>query len=196
MVAALGRADEEGAAEAVCESGAEDFGPGGGFHRSIFVEDDEIEAVAAEGRGVECAGDEDAGAVSEVDAEFGFERGFGPEAAGERFEAIPNDALGLVVVGTDVPDDAVGLEGRAEDFGEGEIGFAEAAARDEDAETGGRIEDFELVGFEGEAFEEVGIEDTGGGGMAVSGMGRVTHETGIPVTNMEWGGAGRAKKSL
>ncbi len=192
----MGSADEEGAAEAVGESGAEDLGPSGGFHGGVFVEDDEVEAVAAEGGGIECAGDKNAGAGGEVDTEFGFGGVFGPEALGERFEAVPSDAFGLVVAGADVPDDAVGLEGGAEDFGEGEIGFAKAAAGNEDAEAGGAVENLELVGPEREEFEEVEIEDTGGGGMAVSEMGRVTHETGIPVTNMEWGGAGRAKKSL
>ncbi len=43
MIAALGSADEEGAAEAAGEGGAENFGPGGGVHGGVFVKDDEAE---------------------------------------------------------------------------------------------------------------------------------------------------------
>jgi len=135
------------------------------MHGGVFVEDDEIEAVATEGRGVECATDGDAGAGMEVDAEFGFVGAFGPQGAGEGFEALPDDAFGLAVVGTDIPDGAVRLDGEAHDFGEGEIGFAEAAAGDEDAETGGGVEDEELIGFE--------REGVGGGKWAQFGCGGV-----------------------
>ena len=47
MIAALGRADEERVALAVTESGAKHFGPSLGLHGGVFIEDDEIEAVAA-----------------------------------------------------------------------------------------------------------------------------------------------------
>ena len=150
VVAALRGADEEGAALAIGKGRTENLGPGEGMHGGIFVEDDEIEAVAAERGGVESAADGDAGAGMEVDAEFGFVGTFGPKGAGEGFEALPDDAFGLAVVGADVPDGAFGLDGEAHDFGEGEVGFAEAAAGDENAEAGGGVEDEELVGFERE----------------------------------------------
>ncbi len=47
MVAALGRADEQGMTLAVTESGTKHFGPSLGFHGGVFIEHDEIEAVAA-----------------------------------------------------------------------------------------------------------------------------------------------------
>ena len=83
--------------------------------------------------------------------ELVFEGSAGPEIAGEFFEAWPDGAFGEFLGRGDVPDQLVGrIFGGAEKFGEGEFGFAEAAASDEDAEAFGGVEDFELAGVETE----------------------------------------------
>ncbi len=145
VIVAFGSADEEGAAFPVGKRGAEDFVPGFGAMGGEFIHDEEIDARTAEGIGIEGAGDEESGVPGEIDAELGFVGAFGTQVAGEEFEAVPGDAFGLLIVGADVPNDAIALAGFAEHFGEGEIGFAEAAAGDEDAETGGGMKDFELA---------------------------------------------------
>ena len=61
-----------------------------------LIQDEKIEADAAEGIGIEGAGDEDGGAPGEIDSLFGFVGTFGPVGAGHFFEAVPDDALGLV----------------------------------------------------------------------------------------------------
>jgi len=58
---------------------------------------------------------------------------------------VPGDAFGLAIGRADIPDGAAGDLGGMEHLDEGEMGFAEAAAGDEDAETGGGIEDGFLV---------------------------------------------------
>ena len=138
VIAAFGRADEEGAAFAVTEGGTKDFGPGCGFHGREFVEDEEIEADAAERVGLEGTVDDERGAVREMNAEFAFAGAFQPVRTRHFFEALPGDAFGLTIVRADVPDEAIGGgEGVEEHFGEGEIGFAETAAGDDDAKTSG-----------------------------------------------------------
>ena len=80
-----------------------------------------------------------------------FEGSAGPEIAGEFFEAWPDGAFGEFLGRGDVPDQLVGrIFGGAEKFGEGEFGFAEAAASDEDAEAFWAVEDLELTGVETE----------------------------------------------
>jgi len=149
MVAAFGGTEEEGAALAVGEGGAEALGPGVGLEVGGFVEDDEVETLTHEVAGIEAAFDGDGRAVDEIDAEFGFDGLFGPEVAGDGFEAGPDDAFGVGFGGGDVPDETVGgvLSG-AEEFGEGEFGFAEAAAGDEDPVAFGGMEDLVLEGVE------------------------------------------------
>jgi len=97
---------------------------------------------------VESAANFDGGAGFGIDLEAGFVGAFGPERASECFEAIPDDAPGLAIIGADVPDEAVGLDGETHDFGEREVRFAEATASDEDAETGFTTEDDRLIWFE------------------------------------------------
>ena len=150
MIATLGRADEEGAAVAVSERGKEDFRPSLGTHRSEFIEDDKVEAIATERVGTVGATDGDGGAEGEVDGEIGLGGELGPIGASEFLEASPGDAFGLPIGGGDVPDDAAFDLGEMEHLGESEVGFAETPAGDEDAETGGGIEHFELVGAEAE----------------------------------------------
>ena len=108
MVAAFGGTDEEGAALAVGERGAQDVGPSVGFEVGDFVEDDEIEAVATQGLGIKRAFEDDGGIVFQVDAAFGFERLLRPEVFGDVFETTPDDAFALFVGRADVPDEAVG----------------------------------------------------------------------------------------
>ncbi len=167
MIAAFGGADEEGAALAVGERGAEDVAPGGGFEVGDFIENDEIEAFAAEGVGIESAFDDDGRTVEEVDAALGFVGLVGPLRLGDAFEATPEDACGEFVGRADIPDEAVGGIGSGfEDFGEGEFGFTETAAGDEDAETFFGTEDFPLARVEAQFY---------GGRCGVGGEGLVGH---------------------
>ena len=66
----------------------------------------------------------------------GFVGALGPVGASEGFEAVPDDAFGLPVVGADVPDEAVGTVSHAHDLEKSEMGLTEAATGDEDAEAG------------------------------------------------------------
>jgi hypothetical protein len=68
-----------------------------------------------------------------------------PQGAGDGFETTPDDVFGEIGGGADVPDELVGLAGGADEFGQGEFGFAEAAAGYEDAEAFGGLEDPELI---------------------------------------------------
>ena len=56
----------------------------------------------------------------------------------------------MIVVGADVTDVFVGPASDAEHFGKGQIRFAETAARDENAVTGGGLIDLPLAGFQRE----------------------------------------------
>ena len=71
-VAAVGRAEEEGAAACGDEHGADDLGPGVRINVGGFVEDDEIETFAAQVIGIEGAADGDHAAVGQIDAAFSF----------------------------------------------------------------------------------------------------------------------------
>ena len=51
VIAALGRAEKEGAALAISERGTDNFGPDVGLHGSEFVHDGKIETVATDGIG-------------------------------------------------------------------------------------------------------------------------------------------------
>ncbi len=64
MVIAIGSADDEGAAFAICECGAQGFLPKMRFDRGGFVDDEKIEAGAAEIDGFEAGFYEDRGARS------------------------------------------------------------------------------------------------------------------------------------
>ncbi len=145
MIATFGSADEEGAALAVGEGGANDFEPDLGTEGGALIEDDEIETVAAEGFGIVGSTDSDGRAGECLDTELGFGGALGPVEASGGFEALPDDALGLTITGTDIPNIATADLGGVQYFGEGEAGFAETAAGREDAETGGRVEDLELM---------------------------------------------------
>ena len=145
MIVTFGSTDEESAAVAVTERGIEDFRPSFGPHRGEFIKDDEVEAVATERVGTVGATDGDGGAECEVNGEVGLGGEFGPIGTSEFLEAGPGDAFGLSIGGGDVPDSAAFDLGGMEHFGESEVGFAETAASDEDAETGGGIEDEHLV---------------------------------------------------
>ena len=145
MIAAFRRTDEESAAMAIGEGGAKDFAPGFGFDGGEFVEDEKIEADAAEGIRIVCAVDDDGGTVGEIDAALGFVGFFGPIRAGDGFEAIPDDAFGLAVVRADVPDELVGILGSAQHFTKGKKCFTEATSGDDDAEAGGTVVDLGLV---------------------------------------------------
>ncbi len=70
MIAAFGSADEEGAAFAVGEGGTENVGAGFGAVGGDFVEDEEIDAVAVKGVGVESAADDQGGPEGDVDGEI------------------------------------------------------------------------------------------------------------------------------
>lgn len=147
MIAAFGSAHEESAAAAIGKGGAEYFAPGFGFDGGELIEDEEIEAGTEESFGVEGAFDGNRGTVDEPDGLGGFAGFGGVEFEGSFLEARPGDAGGLSAEGADVPTNLIGAGGGgADDFGEGELGFAKAAAGDEDAETGGRGIDFELLG--------------------------------------------------
>ena len=150
MIAALGRADQKGAALAIGEGGADNFEPDFGAERGVLIEDDEIETVATERGWVVGATDSDGGAGESLDAELGF----GGSAAQKGWVTVlrrsPDDAFGLAVTGSEIPDVAARGLGGAEDFSESETGFAETAAGGEDAETGRRVEDLELMSAQAE----------------------------------------------
>jgi hypothetical protein len=150
VVVTFGSTDEEGAAAAVTEGGIEHLRPSFGTHGGEFIKDDEVEAIATERVGTVGATDGDGGAEGEVNGEVGFGGELGPIGTSEFLEAGPGDAFGLPIRGRDVPDGAAGDLGGVEHLSEGEVSFAEAAAGDEDAETGGGIEDEHLVGTEAE----------------------------------------------
>ncbi len=67
VIAAFGRGQEEGSTLAISQGGAEGFDPGFGFDEGEFVNDEKIEAVAAERIGMEGAVELDDGAVCELD---------------------------------------------------------------------------------------------------------------------------------
>ncbi len=145
VIAAFGGGEEKRAAFAIGQSGAEDFGPGFGFDEREFIDDEEIEAVAAEGAGADDAVELDGRAVCELNDVGGFIGAFDPEGFSEIFQAGPGDAFGLFFLRGDIPDALIGAGGGgAHDFGERELGFAEAAASDDDAKTGRRFVDGEL----------------------------------------------------
>ena len=151
MVAAFGRPDEEGAALAVGEGGAEAVGPGVGFEVGGFVEDDEIQAFAAERVGVEAAFHQDGGAVCELDGEFLFGGFLRPEGLGDCFQAAPDDAFGEFFGRGDIPDQLIGCGfGGAGDFGQREFGFPKAAAGNQHAEAFGGVKDLKLACVETE----------------------------------------------
>ncbi len=77
VIMALGRADEEGATTAVGESGTKDLGPDLRLHGGKFVEDDEIEAVAAKSIDVVCAAKRDGAGAVEMNTKIGFADGMG-----------------------------------------------------------------------------------------------------------------------
>jgi len=83
-----------------------------------------------------------------VNGEIRLGREFGPIGASEFLETSPGDAFGLAIGRADVPDIATFDLGEMEHFGKCEVGFAETAASDEDAEAGWGIKHFELVGAE------------------------------------------------
>jgi hypothetical protein len=85
--------------------------PEGVFGGGGFIDDDEIEADAAEGIGVEGADDGDGGAPEEIDAAMGLVGLVFPIRAGEFFEAIPGDAAGVAIVRADIPTEAAGAFG-------------------------------------------------------------------------------------
>lgn len=148
VIATFGGADEEGAALAVSECGANDFEPNLGTEGGALIKDDEVETVATEGFGIVGSTDSDGRAGECLDTELGFGGALGPVEASGGFEALPDDALGLAITGTDIPNIATADLGGVQYFGESEAGFAEAAAGREDAETGGRVEDLELMSAE------------------------------------------------
>jgi hypothetical protein len=70
---------------------------------------------------------------------------------GDFFEATPDDAFGEFFGRGDVPDELPGFVfGGVKQFGDGEFGFAEAAAGYEDPEALRRVEDLELTWVETE----------------------------------------------
>ena len=144
VIAALRSADEESAALAIGESGTDDLGPSLRAHGSEFIEDDEIETVAAQRIGAVGPPHRDGGAADKLDGEFGF-RGTETEIAREIFEAIPDDAFRLRIIGADVPDELAPFLGRVKHFGERQPSFAEAAACDENAEACRIIEHLHLL---------------------------------------------------
>lgn len=148
VIATFGSADEEGAALAVGESGADDFEPDFGTEGGALIEDYEIETVAPEGFRIVGATDRDGRAGDCLDTELGFGGRLGPEGTRDGFEALPDNALGLTITGADIPDIAAAGLGGVQHFREGEVSFAKAAAGCEDAETGGRAEDLELMSAE------------------------------------------------
>ena len=85
--------------------------PEGVFGGGSFIDDDEIEADAAEGIGIEGADDGDGGTPEEIDAAQGFVGLVFPVRAGEFFEAVPGDAAGVTIIGGDIPAEAAGAFG-------------------------------------------------------------------------------------
>jgi hypothetical protein len=150
MIAAFGTAKDHGAALALSKRGTKAVGPGFGFEIGGFVENDEIETAATERIGFEAAFDEDDGTVFEIDAEVSFERFARPERAGQFFKTVPDDFFGEFAGWADVPNELVGLFSSAHEFGECKFGFAEAAARNNDAKADGTVEDLILEGVETE----------------------------------------------
>ena len=130
VIAPLGSADEESAAFAICQGGAEDLGPSFRFECGALIENDEIETVTAKGIGFLSSVDENDGAGGEINALIGFAGRFRPKGTCECFETIPRDTGGLFFGGTDVPHKAVWAQCDLEHFGKGEMSFAEAATGD------------------------------------------------------------------
>lgn len=107
MVVTLGRSDEEGSAGAIGKSGTDDARPDFRFHRCELVEDDEVEAVAAEGVVVIGATEGEGTAVWQAEGEFGFVNLHTGERSDECLQALPGDSFGLPIAGRDIPSVAV-----------------------------------------------------------------------------------------
>ena len=150
MVAALRRADKQRAAFAVGQRRTEHLAPGGWLHRRVFIEHQEIQAIAAQRIRLESAAGEDGSAGFEKQPHFAFERFFRPVRSRDFLEAFPENGFGLAVGRADIADilgPAVRVWGigGAQNFGQGELGFTETAPRRDHPEPDIRVENLPLV---------------------------------------------------
>ena len=126
------------------EHGTDDLGPDGRFHEGSFIEDDEIEASAAQVIGCVSAFDGDPTAAGEIQTTGGFADGDFQITAGA-FEITP-DVIGHVIGGGEPPTGFALLNG----FKDGtfaDFGFAKATATGDDLKTGCTFQNFLLVGM-------------------------------------------------
>lgn len=154
-VTSAGGAEEEGASARRDEHGSNDLGPGLLIDESGFVEDDEIQAVAAKVIGIVSAANGNHAAVWEINAAFSFAYFQAGQVSEAVFEVAP-DLVRHPFGGRQPPAAVSPLEGVDQDGGFAEFGFAPAASAGGYFEAGGVLQDFPLPGVQGVEFDRWG----------------------------------------
>ena len=120
----------------VGKGGADYLEPDSGIHEGGFVEDDAREGAAAEGHCVFGALQFDDRSIHKFEFEIGLVFAFDPRGGDELFKDFPGNVLRHPVGGGAVEEGFAGAGNRStQEFDAGEVGLAEAAACNEDAEA-------------------------------------------------------------